>query len=155
MTTSWPPSSAADDLDVQVAGEACAFGRVPALVHDDRRRVVLALGVRRPADAVAECAERRCGAGRGPGSAVAVQDDDAELRSGVLRYREHGRAVRHDRRLLRGRRERGGLGLVLDTAGDRLREQGEGEHDQHDQLDRGDQACDDGRGAPGADDRVG
>ena len=112
------------------------------------------VGVAGGRDAVAEGLQLRRGGGGGARAAVAVQDEDPRL---VARQLGDGgsRRLRRGGDLLLRRLDRGGLRLALHRVRERLREQEDGRDDEQHELDRGDEARDERRRPPGADQRVG
>ena len=141
---------------MQVVREADALRLEALLEHHDGRRVVLALRVPGAGHEVVEIRELARLARRGAGASVAVEDEDARLRAQQLRQPDRRLLGDDGRRgvLLRGR-ERRRRCMPLHRVRERLREQEEAGAEQQDELDRGDEARDERRGPPGADQCVG
>ncbi len=130
-----------DDLHVEILRQPGAFRLVALAVHHERPREVAARRVADGADRVAEPAHGLGARGGGAGAAVAVQDDH-----GRLGARELGRTDRRGAmRLHLHRRHHLRLGGLADVVGDRLGEQDDAEHDERNELERGDAGGDERR----------
>ena len=124
----------ADDVHVEIVGEADALGLEAALVHHDGRRVVLAGALPLPRIAVAEAREPAAASA----DAAPVRPFPLNTKTPVAERLSFGLPIFgfltvHDRCvLLGGRSERRRLGVALHRVGERLREQDERQPDQHD-----------------------
>ena len=143
----------ADDLDPQVARKAQGLAPVAGAVHNDAAHVVRPLCVPDLADRVPASTHARRGVVGGAADAVAVQHHHGRL--DAREARDGGADLRAllDRR--RRDSQRAVAGLIVHPLGERLADDhGPGDEDD-DELDSGDGARDQGRGAPGADEGIG